>query len=87
MGGCVELHLAALTDVANAIDRSIAVFTPGAATGRIVRVYAYKLVQMKAGHVGYTVLCGGVMKQRINYSFYQAKCTYKKILLPCFLVT
>ena len=63
-------------------------FTPGAATGRIVRVYAYKLVQMKAGHVGSTVLCGGAMKQRIKYSFYQAKCIYKKILLPpCFLVT
>ena len=42
---------------------------------------------MKAGHVGYTVLRGGAIKQRINYSFYQAKCTYKKILLPCFLVT
>ena len=42
---------------------------------------------MKAGHVGYAVLCGGVMKQRINYSFYQAKCIHKKISLPCFLVT
>ena len=62
-------------------------FTPGAATGRIVRVYAYKLVQMKAGHVGYTVLCGGAIKQRISYSFYQAKCIHKKISLPYFLVT
>ena len=42
---------------------------------------------MKAGHVGSTVLCGGAMKQRIKYSFYQAKCIYKKISLPCFLVT
>ena len=58
-------------------------FTPGAATGRIVRVCAYKLVQMKAGHVGSTVLCGAAIKQRTNYSFYQAKCINKKILLPC----
>ena len=62
-------------------------FTPGAATGRVVQVYACTLVQMGAGHVGSTVLCGGAMKQRIKYSFYQAKCIYKKILLPCFLVT
>ena len=62
-------------------------FTPGAATGRIVRVYAYKLVQMKAGHVGSTVLCEGAMKQRVKYPFYQAKYIHKKISLPCFLVT
>ena len=45
------------------------------------------MVQMKAGHVGYTVLCGGAIKQRISYSFYQAKCIHKKISLPYFLVT
>ena len=37
------------------------------------------MVQMKAGHVGYTVLCGGAIKQRISYSFYQVKYTYKKL--------
>ena len=42
---------------------------------------------MKAGHVGSTVLCGAAIKQRTNYSFYQAKCINKKILLPCFSVT
>ena len=60
---------------------------PGAAPGRVVRVYAYRLVQMEAGHVGSTVLCGAAIKQRTNYSFYQAKCINKKILLPCFSVT
>ena len=44
----------------------IGLFTPGATNGRVVRVFAYKLVQMKAGHVGFAVLCGGPMKQRIQ---------------------
>ena len=33
---------------------------------------------MKAGHVGYTVLCGGVMKQRINYSFFSSEMYIQK---------
>ena len=41
------------------------------------------MVQMKAGHVGYTVLCGGAIKQRISYSFYQVKYTYKKLSVFC----
>ena len=34
---------------------------------------------MKAGCVVSMVLCGGAIQQRINYSVFQVKCTYKKI--------